>query len=87
LHKVGKAELSYICLAENIIPGASLSSSQSLSIWSSITTAAQSEGFKPMNGTVAEATVINATNFTWDGTNLAFLLAMDDVKPPPPGGP
>jgi hypothetical protein len=50
----------------------------SLAIWNAIIKAASDAGFEPMNGTIAQTTVINADYFTWDGTTLAFLLVADD---------
>jgi hypothetical protein len=59
----------------------------SLAIWNAIIKAASDAGFQPMNGTIAQTTVINADYFTWDGTTLAFLLVADDptLPPSPPG--
>jgi hypothetical protein len=40
----------------------------SLTIWNAIVKVAADAGFQPMNGTMAQTTVINADYFTWDGT-------------------
>ena len=40
--------------------------------------------FKPLDGTPAQATVVNASYFRWDGSNLGFTLVMDNATPPPP---
>jgi hypothetical protein len=60
-----------------------LGASQAAAIWGSILTAAKDAGFQPLNGTVAQATVLNAAAFTWDGTTLRFNLTVDDAVPPP----
>ena len=47
----------------------------SLAIWDAIIKAASAAGFQPMNGTIAQTTVINADYFTWDGTTAGLNLA------------
>ena len=56
-------------------------------MWKAMVTAAEGAGFKPLNGTIAQATVINARTFSWDGNTLAFTLTVDDATPPTPPSP
>ena len=65
-------------------PGPKLDAATSAALWTAFKDAATAVGFKPYGGTVAQMTIINAGNFSYDGTTLGFVLVGDDSTPPPP---
>ncbi len=83
LVKLGSSEAIPVCAGSGATsPGATLAAAPSLAIWKAISAAATDAGFQPSNGTIAQATVVNARYFTWDGASLGFTLVMDDATPP-----
>jgi hypothetical protein len=64
-------------------PGDELGNDQSFKMWQAILVAAQTSGFKPMDGALEQTTVINAHFFTFDGAAVRFFLSTGNGTPPP----
>jgi hypothetical protein len=82
LDKVGSSYALPTCGSGVASLGPTLPAAPSLAIWRAIQTAATDTGFHPLNGTVAQATIVNARYFTWDGSTLTVTMTMDDATPP-----
>jgi hypothetical protein len=87
LDDVGSSKLLYTCNPRGTGAPKQLATADSARLWSAILAAASAGGYKPLNGTVAQATVVNASYFQYDGKQLGFTLTMDDATPPGPAGP
>jgi hypothetical protein len=84
---VGGSELVGACLPQPAVgPTIQLGASEALTLWNAIVGAAAASGFTPLNGTIEQATIINARYFTWDGASVGFLLTADNPTPPPNPG-
>jgi hypothetical protein len=88
--KVGSSELIQVCGAmgpsldpNDLLP---VPAAASPALWQSILAAAEEAGYQPLNGTLAEATVLNADFFRWNGSSLGFRVIVDNIQgsPQPP---
>jgi hypothetical protein len=87
LTKVGTSQAVPVCTGAGATsPGATLTSAASLTLWQAILRAATDSGFVPQEGTVAQANVVNARYFTWDGSTLTCTIFMGDATPPGDAG-
>jgi hypothetical protein len=86
LQSVGSSYALPVCSGGVTTPGPTLAAAPSLAIWRAIQAAATDTDFKPLDGTIAQATVVNARYFTWDGSTLTFTMVMDDATPPGDAG-
>jgi hypothetical protein len=85
LTKVGTSELLYACGPASGMrsEGGTLDAKGSQAVWSAILAAAKAAAFKPLEGTIAQTTILNASYFSWDGETLGLTLVTDDATPPP----
>ncbi len=86
LDTVAGSALVPACMPGETTAGGNVDAGASKTLWSALLGAAKSAGYKPLNGTLDQATVVNASFFSWDGTTLGLTLTVDDAAPPP-GGP
>jgi len=89
LEDIGGSRLLYTCLPKgNTSPPTKLDAARSKAVWDALLGAAGTAGYKPLNGTLQQTTVVNARWFQFDGTKLGFDLTADDATPPgPSAGP
>lgn len=89
LTDVSGSKLVYTCNPQGgePQPAVALSDGDSRAVWAAITAAASAVNFAPLNGTIAQATVLNARYFQFDGVKLGFNLTLDDASAPPPPPP
>jgi hypothetical protein len=90
LEQVGASTLQPICGpgSGGASRGGDLSQAASRDLWTALIDAAKSAGYKPINGTLDDVSVINARWFGWDGAKLGFTLVADNATPPSsPSGP
>lgn len=84
LDLVDGSELINACTPATVDPGPTLTSEGSDALWTSLIAAAKSAGITPSNGTLDQATVVNAGYFQWDGVTLGCHFVVDAVTPPGP---
>lgn len=85
LENVGGSQLANICVPTPAVgPTVQIGAAEAANLWKALLEAAAASGFQPSHGTLAQTTVINAKQFTWDGAFVAFDLLADNPQPPPP---
>jgi hypothetical protein len=82
LDKVGSSYALPACGSGVGSSGPTLAAAPSLAIWRAVQRAATDAGFHPLSGTIAQANVVNARYFTWNGSTLTATMTMDDATPP-----
>jgi hypothetical protein len=85
LTTVGTSELLYACgpASGARSAGGNLDTKASQAVWNAILAAAKVADFKPLEGTIAQTTIVNASYFSWNGQTLGLTLVTDDATPPP----
>jgi hypothetical protein len=86
LHPVVQVEDSWLqdtCRLQPVEPGGVLDGAQSLQLWGALLAAAKASNYQPLNGTLDEASVVNASTFSWDGEELSFSFTADNPGLPP----
>ena len=84
LDLVDGSELINACTPATVDPGPALTNEGSVALWNAMIAAAKSADVSPPNGTLDQATVINAGYFQWDGETLGCHFVVDTVTPPGP---
>ena len=65
-------------------PGTSLSAADARALWDALVAAGRAAHYVPLHGGLGDATILNASHFSFDGTTLALALVGDRVALPPP---
>lgn len=81
--EVGNSWLQDTCRLQPVEPGGVLDGTQSLQLWGALLAAAKAGNYQPPNGTLDEASVVNASTFGWDGEELGFVFTADNPGLPP----